>query len=407
MNFRSSHQVFKTNKKYFWIYSIFKNIDFSQISKFLYNNFYSKNKYKNKSYDPSSLLRLYFILESVIDKNNFNSRVDISNIDSDILNLCGFSEDLPSYSTFFYFKKRIPLTTLFMYLNKIRIAFIKVLFKKFASNKSKKNETIVFSVDSKPVAIYGKNLPLGTIHSYNECLNGKLGIKVHHISIIYPFYFPLVFYFTPGHYHDSPIFRKMFSLIEELISSLNKLGYISFFTGDSAYGGIENYHMVSKIQAIPVLKAKSNSIDMNKFSIEDDKIYCIYNRRPLHKNGKEKSTGRLNFKCYKPECNFKETCSKKLWLRNLDDLKSSTENILIHKLRFEICQSELFDYIYRLRPRIEHIHGIWTKQLKLKNIFYCANYNELLNLELKIMSNSTEHFLLNSIKSPLKYFHLI
>ena len=105
--FKSSFQVFKPSKKLHWLFLILRSYDFSSLSKSLYNEFYSQKKSKNHSYDPSSMLRLLFFIREYLPEHTFDSRHNKLDEFHDFLLLCGFSDNIPSYSTFHYFTHRI------------------------------------------------------------------------------------------------------------------------------------------------------------------------------------------------------------------------------------------------------------------------------------------------------------
>jgi hypothetical protein len=151
-NFPSSDVVFNL------VFFTFQQLDFDSISSELLKS-YSPIQNKNRPYDPSSLLRLFFIL------NLFNSEYDFyksKRIDSvlprDYLSLCGFSDQLPCYTTYFYFKQRFGFDLLLQYLNLFLVLFLNsiILFFKDELNDS---NGLVISADSKPIAAYGKIPP--------------------------------------------------------------------------------------------------------------------------------------------------------------------------------------------------------------------------------------------------------
>ena len=117
----------------------------------------------------------------------------------------------------------------------------------------------IFSLDSKPIATDDLH-PKGTIYFYNKYLNGKLRIKIHTLSIVYPFILPISFDFTPANYHDSPILRKLIPTIAPIFTDLNTPIYL---TADN-------------------------------------------------RNGYDKHQNRINYRCYDKECS--QSCSHRVWL---------------------------------------------------------------------------------------------
>ena len=97
-NFPSSDVVFNL------VFFTFQQLDFDSISSELLKS-YSPIQNKNRPYDPSSLLRLFFILNLFNSEYDFykSKRID-SVLSSDYLSLCGFSDQLPCYTTYFYTK---------------------------------------------------------------------------------------------------------------------------------------------------------------------------------------------------------------------------------------------------------------------------------------------------------------
>lgn len=149
MQFRSSFNIFKP-KSYSFIYNFFKqSSDFKKISKNLFYSFYYQNKFKNNSYNPSSMLRLF----------------------NDLIGLCGFfSYQTPTYSIYFYFLKRIKTSTfmIMQILNKAKVLLAKFFFKNFYSN----SKYIILAIDAKLITTDGLH-PKRIIHSHNKYLNGK------------------------------------------------------------------------------------------------------------------------------------------------------------------------------------------------------------------------------------------
>ncbi|MGL6098197.1 MAG: transposase [Fusobacteriaceae bacterium] len=230
--------------------------DFKRISKDLYSDYYSDKKSKNTPYDPSSILRLLFILNNFSKDSKYSSHHPKLDLDDDLIRLCGFDLDkTPTYSTFFYFFKRLNLFSKnqLIHLNKFRALFVKFLFKNYYF----KTKKIIFGIDSKPIATDG-NHPRGTIHSHNKFLNGKLGIKIHTLSIVYPLIFPIAFSFSPAHHNDSPFLRDLISTITPIVDEARKRNIPSFLTADKGYYGYENIEACGLNNVIPVIAPKKH-----------------------------------------------------------------------------------------------------------------------------------------------------
>jgi len=233
---------------------------------------------KNRPYDPSSLLRLFFIL------NLFNSEYDFyksKRIDSvlprDYLSLCGFSDQLPCYTTYFYFKQRFDFNFLLQYLNLFLVLFLNsiILFFKDELNDS---NGLVISADSKPLAAYG-NIPLGIIHSYNKTLNGKYGFKVFWLAVVYPFYFPFYFSFDKASAHDNPIY-KFRPRIETLNSSLTRwfnLKNVFYFPNIYTYDRF-NLRLIAKAISHYTFKSNASFSKRLKGETHDKKRICLNSR---------------------------------------------------------------------------------------------------------------------------------
>ncbi len=401
--FISSFQVFKPSKKLHWLFLILRSYDFSSLSKSLYSEFYSQKKSKNHSYDPSSMLRLLFFIREYLPKHTFDSRHNKLDEFHDFLLLCGFSDNIPSYSTFHYFTHRLKQDKILFLLNKIRVIFSKSLFKSFIDRFHSK--FVVFAIDSKPVGIYGNNLPIGTIHSHNKSLNGKLGIKIHHISIVYPFYMPLVFAFSPGHHNDSPFFRSLLPQISDIIHLFNSHGINTFITADKGYDSFDNRALATSLDVIPVIMPKDNSHNLSDIFYEEGDMFCTFSPKRFHHDGFDYKKNRFQFRCYDKSCT--RVCPRRFKFRSPKDFQLSLQVFLIHKLRLEITSKDFFSTIYSYRKEIEIIHAIWSNALGLKNIIYCKNIKKLWALEFSIIDFSSKHFLLNSSMSPLKYFKVL
>lgn len=413
MCFKSYSSVFSSSNIDFLLNFTFQNIDFKRISLSLYSQCYSQAKSKNTPYDPSSLLRLFIIYNLYFTDLRFFKDSDIYNIPIDYLKLCGFdvNENLPSHSTYYYFLKRIGYARRLYYLNMIQVQILKWKFRLFTCKYTKKDgKFIILAMDSKPIEIDG-NVPKGTIHSHNKRLNEKLGMKVHSISIVYPFYFPIVFKFTPGHYHDSPVFRELFTQLEPLLKELNLQGILTFVAGDCGYDSVENTDLITKQECIPCIAINKRNHSQNKSKLDmlifsDDRYYCINNlEKSLHFNGHDRACQKLMLYCYYFEnCKHNSTCSKNFKFKELPH-KLSNESLLISKLRLDIFPSEMYKYIYKFRSRIETIHAIWSNALKLGNKFYFHNFKELFRFELSIISFSFNHFMNESKASVKNYFY--
>lgn len=416
MCFKSSHNVFKTRKSDFLLSFTLQSLDLKRISNSIYSECYKETKSKNTPYDPSSLLRLFWIFNLYFKDNRFFRDADIRNIPDPFLLLCGFnldSENIPSHSTYYYFLKRIGYNRQSYYLNFLKVMIMKFQFRLFTCRFTKTHgRFLVFAVDSKPVEIEG-NVPKGTIRSNNKRLDGKLGFKIHSISIVYPFFFPIVFKFTPGHYSDSTVFKELFPLLDPLFEELKIQHILSFVMGDAGYDGLENISLITRADSIPcIAENKRNSSECNDFSqdkilfFQNDKLFCIYNPdNPLHSNGSEYKYHRRQFKCYHcKSCPFNTKCSKRFWLNHRPD-NLLNEALLAAKMRLDIRASKLFSQIYNFRLRIETIHAIWNNAFMLENKFYFHNFRELFRFQMKIVSYSFHHFFYNSKSSILNYFY--
>ena len=414
MKFKSSHSVFKDKHSDFLLSFTLQSIDFKRISSNIYDSCYKLTKSKNTPYDPSSLLRLFLIFKLYFKDKRFFKDEDIRNIPDSFLCLCGFyiDENLPSHSTYYYFLNRIGYKRQLYYLNLLNVKILKFQFRFFVCKFTKKfGKFIVLAIDSKPVEADGK-IPKGTIHSNNKRLNGKLGFKIHSISIVYPFYFPLVFKFTPGHYSDTPIFKELFPVIAPLLQELNKLGILTFITGDTAYDSLEIISLIydcSCIPCIPINPRNTKGKEQKKSDLLfffNNRFYCSNNPyKSLHFDGHDKASNRIMIKCYYcKDCNFASTCSKRFKVKEVPN-KLINESLFVSKLRLEIPPSEMYKYIYNFRHRIETIHGIWNTVFMLGNKFYFHNFKELFRFQLGIISYSFQHFFYESKSSITNYFY--
>ncbi len=418
MRFKSSHFVFSSKKSDVLLSFTFQNMDLKRISNSIYDECYNPTKSKNTPYDPTSLLRLFIVYKLYFKDKRFFKDSDILDIPKEYLLLCGFNVDefLPAHSTFYYFLKRIGYKRQLYYLNLFRVQLMKYQFNFFTCRFTKKyGKFIVFAVDSKPIEIDG-HVPKGTIHSNNKRLNGKLGIKIHSIAIVYPFYFPILFAFTPGHYSDSTVFKKLFPMLEPLLKELYSLGIISFVTGDAGYDGIANVSLITDSQSIPCIAINPRNKQANKTINGNHKIdllfpynnrfYCINNpNKPLHFDGHDYACNKRMLRCYYyKDCKYASSCSKRFKIKQLPQ-KFTNESLLIAKLRLDIPPTEMYKFIYSFRKRIETIHGIWNNIFMLGNKFYFHNFKELFRFQLNIMSYSFFHFFYESKASVLNYFY--
>ncbi|WGS64358.1 hypothetical protein [Marinitoga aeolica] len=230
--FRSSRNIFTEflpdDITFNLISDAFNFLDLDNIFNTLFS-FYSHKPNKNKPYDPTSLLRLFLLLHSVFSEDKFTLHRDISKvIPPHYLKLCGFKDSVPSYTTYYYFKKRIGLSLLHFYFNSFKLALAKAYISRF-SHVIKKVGFIVLSVDSQPLLVDG-NIPKGIIHSHNKFFNGKLGLRLHHAYIVYPFYFNLFSVFRPANLHDNSVFNELiFDNIKSFISFCRSKGIYVFF----------------------------------------------------------------------------------------------------------------------------------------------------------------------------------
>ncbi|WP_297407878.1 transposase [uncultured Cetobacterium sp.] len=391
MKFRSSYHIFKpTSKSHDFIYIFFKQyFDFKRISKDLYQDYYSLKKNKNTPYDPSSMIRLIFILNIFSKNNKYSPHYSKLDLDNDLVRLCGFSiGKTPTYSTFFYFLKRMKLSgnTLIKYLNKARSLFVKFLFKNFYSKTNK----LIFGIDSKPIATDGQH-PRGTIYSHNKFLNSKLGIKIHTLSIVYPIIFPIAFAFSPAHHNDSPFLRDLISTIIPIIDEAKKRNITSFLTADKGYYGYENIEACGLNNVIPVISPKktSKAETYEKFFQYKDKIHCIHSNLCLRKNGIEKQKNRINYICSNKSCDRK--CSKRVWIPfgNSNLRKPPNEYFISMNSYLKSSVSEVFKTIYSHRSKTELLHAIWTKSYNLRDTIYIGNFKALLTFELNLTKKIT------------------
>jgi hypothetical protein len=215
-------------------------MDFDSISSELLRS-YSPIQNKNRPYDPSSLLRLFFILNLFNLEYDFytSKRID-SVLSRDYLDLCGFSDQFPCYTTYFYFKQRFDFHVLFQYSFKDEI------------NAS---AGLVIVADSKPIAAYG-NVLLRPIHSYNKTLNDKYGFKVFWLAVIYPFYFPFYFSFDKASAHDNPMLLNSFKYLNLLDTKTSNI----FFTADKGFDALETLYKLISLDLIPFIRAKKSHL---------------------------------------------------------------------------------------------------------------------------------------------------
>ena len=399
MQFRSSFNIFKP-KSHFFIYNFFKqSFDFKKISKNLFYGFYSQKPSKNNPYDPSSMFRLFLILNLFSKSHTYsphNPKLDLSN---DLIGLCGFFPyQTPTYSTYFYFLKRIKISTfmIIQILNKARVLLTKFFFKNFYSNA----KHIILAIDSKPIATDGLHSK-GIIHSHNKYLNDKFGIKIHTLSIVYPFIMPIIFDFTPANYNDSPILRKLIPTIAPISVDLNTPIYL---TADKGYYGYENIEACTLNNVIPIISPRKNSKTetYEKFFQVEEKVFCIYSKTALCRNGYEKHKNRINYRCYDKECTL--SCSHRVWipLGSMKYRKIPSEYFLSMKSYLNSSVSKFFKNIYNHRSKIELLHGIWSKRYNLRNTIYLRNNSSLNLFELKLINQITYDSLFKLKCSPLQ-----
>ena len=247
-NFPSSDIVFNL------VFFAFQRMDFDSISSELLRS-YSPIQNKNRPYDPSSLLRLFFILNLFNLEYDFykSKRID-SVLSRDYLDLCGFSDQFPCYTTYFYFKQRFDFPLLFQYLNLFLVLFLNSVISSF---KDEINDSggLVIAADSKPIAAYG-NAPLGPIHSYNTSLNGKLGFKVFWLAVIYPFYFPFYFSFDKASAHDNPMLLNSFKYLKLLDVKTSNI----FFTADKGFDSLDTLYKLISAGFIPFIRTKKSHL---------------------------------------------------------------------------------------------------------------------------------------------------
>lgn len=406
MKFRSSYKVFKPKSKFLLpIYHFFKQYyDFERMTYRLNNSYYSFKKSKNTPYNPTSMLRLFFVLNLFAKDCKYSSRNKQLNLDSDLIKLCGFNEnELPTYTTYYYFLKRVKLDNMDIHLstlNRANVLFAKFLMKNYLTNSKHKPKYIVLAIDSKPIATDGRH-PRGAIHSHNLYLNGKLGIKLHTLSIVYPFLFPIAFTFTTANRNDSPWLRK----IIPIIAPISELNIPIYLTADKGYYGYQNIDICQKNNVIPIISPRKNSKKetYDKFFYANDKIFCIYSNLALYPNGYEKKQNRLNFRCSDKSCT--RECSHRVWipLNNFKTKSAPKEYFNIMKSYLNISVDNLFKTIYDYRTRIELLHGIWTKSYSLRNTIYLRDIFALNMFEKKLISNIMYDILFNLNCSPLKF----
>ncbi|KLO21525.1 hypothetical protein [Marinitoga sp. 1155] len=389
--FRSSRNVFvldNLNDKLFSITSdAFNSLNMDKLFNFLIS-FYSHKPNKNSPYDPTSLLRLFFLLNSVFSEDGFTSSRDIlSVVPPEYLQLCGFRDSVPCYTTYFYFKRRIGLSNLLSLLNSFKLALVKAYFNRF-SFVFKKLGFIVLSVDSQPILVEG-NVPKGIIHSHNKFYNNKFGIRFHHVDIVFPFYFNLFSVFRPANYHDISVFQDLiFDNIKSFIRFCSSKGIYVFFVLDKGYDSISNFHNIISAGAIPFIPLKkfSSFSKLSHIKIKDYRLFCSLSNHFLHSDGNDYSRNRHRFICpFRKNCNLNSYCSGRFWvpiIPNIQYYQSFKFNIL----RSKIPSSPIFNFIYRFRKRIENINAINSNKFSFRNTHYFRNFNHLLKFEIKLSS---------------------
>jgi hypothetical protein len=372
-NFPSSDVVFNL------VFFTFQQLDFDSISSELLKS-YSPIQNKNRPYDPSSLLRLFFIL------NLFNSEYDFyksKRIDSvlprDYLSLCGFSDQLPCYTTYFYFKQRFGFDLLLQYLNLFLVLFLNsiILFFKDELNDS---NGLVISADSKPIAAYG-NIPLGIIHSYNKTLNGKYGFKVFWLAVVYPFYFPFYFSFDKASAHDNPMLLNSFQYLKLLHSKTN-----IFFAADKGFDALDTLYNLISVGLIPFIRTKKSHLK-DHFYLQNGRIFCKVSRKRLLSDGYEYSKHRHKFVCHDRTTSCPKDCSGIFWMKFSPELS-------LFRLSFQTNPS--FKQFYKFRPRIETLNSSLTRWFNLKNVFYFPNIYTYDRFNLRLIAKAISHYTFES-----------
>ena len=289
------------------VFFAFQQMNFDSISSELLRS-YSPIQNKNRPYDPSSLLRLFFILNLFNLEYDFykSKRID-SVLSRDYLNLCGFSDQFPCYTTYFYFKQRFDFPLLFQYLNLFLVLFLNsIIF--FFKDEINDSNGLVIAADSKPIAAYG-NVPLGPIHSYNRSLNGKFGFKVFWLAVVYPFYFPFYFSFDKASAHDNPMLLNSFKYLKLLDVKTSNI----FFTADKGFDSLETLYKLISAGFIPFIRAKKSHLK-DHFYLQNGNIFCKVSNKKLLSEGNDYSKHRHKFFCHNRTALCPKDCS------NLDEI---------------------------------------------------------------------------------------
>lgn len=379
-NFPSSDVVFNL------VSLAFQQMDFNFISSELLKS-YSSIQNKNRPYDPSSLLRLFFILNILnLEYDFYKSKRLEPILSKNYLDLCGFSDQLPCYTTYFYFKQRFDFPKLLNYLNLFLVFFLNsiTLFFKDAINDS---NGLVIAADSKPIAAYG-NVPLGVIHSYNKTLNGKFGFKVFWLAVVYPFYFPFYFSFDKASANDNPILLKSFKYLKLLNTKTSNI----FFTADKGFDSLDTLHGLISFEMIPFIKAKKSHLK-DHFYLQNGNLFCKVSNKRLLSEGNDYSKHRHKFKCHDRTTSCPTDCSGIFWMKHSPELS-------LFRLSFQTNPS--FKKFYRFRTRIETLNSSLTRWFNLKNIFYFPNIGAYDRFNLRLISKSISHYTFKSDVSFLK-----
>jgi len=243
-HFPSSDSVFNL------VFFAFQQFDFDSISSELLKS-YSPIQNKNRPYDPSSLIRLFFILNLLnLEYDFYKSKRLEPVLPKNYLDLCGFTDQLPCYTTYFYFKQRFDFPLLLTYLNRFLVSFLNAVILLF-KDEIIHSKGIVIASDSKPVAAYG-NLPLGPIHSYNKALNSKRGFKIFWMAVVYPFYFPFFFSFHKASANDNPLLSNAFKYIKCLDTKTSHI----FFAADKGFDSLDTIYNLVSMNFTPFIRIK-------------------------------------------------------------------------------------------------------------------------------------------------------
>ncbi len=368
------------------IFLAFQQLDFDSISSELLKS-YSSIHNKNRPYDPSSLLRLFFILNLLnLEYDFYKSKRLESVLPQNYLDLCGLTDQLPCYTTYFYFKQRFDFPLLLTYLNRFLVLFLNaVLF--FFKDKIIHSNGIVIASDSKPVAAYG-NLPLGAIHSYNKALNSKLGFKIFWMAVVYPFYFPFYFSFHKASANDNPLLSNAFKYLK----CLDAKTYHIFFAADKGFDSLDTIYNLVSMNFIPFIRTKKAHLK-DHFYLQNGNIFCTLSNKRLLSDGNDYSKHRHKFVCRDRTSSCPKDCSGIFWSKH-------SPEISLFRLSFQL--NPAFKKFYKFRPRIETLNSIIAKWFDLKNTLYFPSIGAYDRFCLKLISKSINHFAFKSKASILK-----